>query len=134
VLLLHTAQEIELTFVDLVQRQNVSAPDGEWTWWLASPKGRQERNTLAMTLAEQLHVSETLYLLFGSGRPWPASWLPTEEEILQLEEVVSGARQLWIDCGFKNIKGNPKCHLIFDGHLVHQFRKYGGLADKNEDA
>jgi hypothetical protein len=58
--------------------------------------------------------------------------LPTEAEVLQLEKVISEAKALWIECGF-NIKGNPKCHLIFDGHLLHQFRKYGGLADKNED-
>jgi hypothetical protein len=58
--------------------------------------------------------------------------LPTEAEVLQLEKVVLDAKTLWIECGF-NVKGNPKCHLIFDGHLVHQFRKYGGLSDKNED-
>jgi hypothetical protein len=57
---------------------------------------------------------------------------PTEEEVLQLEKVVLDAKTLWTECGF-NITGNPKCHLIFDGHLVYQFRKYGGLADKNED-
>jgi tetratricopeptide (TPR) repeat protein len=58
--------------------------------------------------------------------------LPTEAEVVRLAKVVLDAKTLWLDCGF-NIKGNPKCHLIFDGHLVHQFRKYGGLADKNED-
>jgi hypothetical protein len=58
--------------------------------------------------------------------------LPTEAEIVQLEKVVADAKTLWLDCGF-NIKGNPKCHLIFDGHLVHQFLKYGGLANKTED-
>jgi hypothetical protein len=58
--------------------------------------------------------------------------LPTEAEVLRLEKVIADAKSLWIECGF-NIKGNPKCHLVFDGHLLHQFRKYGGLADKNED-
>jgi hypothetical protein len=58
--------------------------------------------------------------------------LPAEEEVLQLEKVVLDAKPLWIECGF-NVKGNPKCHLIFDDHLVHQFRECGGLADKNED-
>jgi hypothetical protein len=51
--------------------------------------------------------------------------LPTEEEVLQLEKVVLDAKTLWIECGF-SIKGNPKCHLIFDGHLVHHF---GSAAD-----
>ena len=52
--------------------------------------------------------------------------LPTEAEVLLLEKVILDAKALWIECGF-NVKGNPKCHLIFDGHLLHQFRKYGGL-------
>jgi hypothetical protein len=58
--------------------------------------------------------------------------LPTESEVLQFEKVILDAKALWIECGF-NVKGNPKCHLTFDGHLLHQFRKHGGLADKNED-
>jgi hypothetical protein len=58
--------------------------------------------------------------------------LPTEAEVLQLEKVILDAKALWIECGF-NVKGNPKCHLIFDGHLLHQPRKCGGLADENED-
>jgi hypothetical protein len=27
----------------------------------------------------------------------------------------------------------PKWHLTFDGHLLHQFNKYGGLADKSDE-
>ena len=27
----------------------------------------------------------------------------------------------------------PKWHLTFDGHLLHQFKKYGGLADKSDE-
>jgi hypothetical protein len=27
----------------------------------------------------------------------------------------------------------PKWHLTFDGHLLEQFKKYGGLADKSSD-
>jgi hypothetical protein len=46
---------------------------------------------------------------------------------------VIDARNLWIKCGF-NVEGNPRCHLIFCGHLGHQFwKKCGGLSDENED-
>jgi hypothetical protein len=44
--------------VDLVQRQNASIPWGEWPWWLATPAGKT-RHKSAVTLAEQLDVSET---------------------------------------------------------------------------
>jgi hypothetical protein len=58
--------------------------------------------------------------------------LPTPEEIQTLETVIEAARVLWLQCGF-NIEGNPKAHLFFDGHLLEQFIKHGGLADKTED-
>jgi hypothetical protein len=28
----------------------------------------------------------------------------------------------------------PKWHLTFDGHLLRQFKKYGGLADKSDES
>jgi hypothetical protein len=58
--------------------------------------------------------------------------LPTPEEIETLKTVIEAARVLWLRCGF-NIDGNPKAHLMFDGHLLAQFIKHGGLADKTED-
>jgi hypothetical protein len=58
--------------------------------------------------------------------------LPTPEEIETLKTVIEAARVLWLQCGF-NIDGNPKAHLMFDGHLLAQFIKHGGLADKTED-
>jgi hypothetical protein len=58
--------------------------------------------------------------------------LPTPEEIQTLKTVIEGARVLWLQCGF-NIDGNPKAHLMFDGHMLAQFVKHGGLADKTED-
>jgi hypothetical protein len=27
----------------------------------------------------------------------------------------------------------PKWHLTFDGHLLEQFKKFGGLADKSDE-
>jgi hypothetical protein len=58
--------------------------------------------------------------------------LPMEAEVHQLAKVVLDAQTLWLNCSF-NINENLKCHLIFYGHLVHQFWKYGGLPNKNED-
>jgi hypothetical protein len=58
--------------------------------------------------------------------------LPTPEEIETLKTVIEAARVLWLRCGF-NIDGNPKAHLMFDGHLLAQFIKHGGPADETED-
>jgi hypothetical protein len=58
--------------------------------------------------------------------------LPNPEAIQTLKTVIEGARVLWLQCGF-NIEGNPKAHLMFDGHMLAQFVKHGGLADKTED-
>ena len=68
------------------------------------------------------------------GRYWersPPCW--DRDSTLAWESHFEGESSLDSECGF-NIKGNPKCHLAFDSHLLHQFWKYGGgLADKNED-
>jgi hypothetical protein len=59
--------------------------------------------------------------------------LPTPEEIQTLKTVIEDdARVLWLQCDF-NIEGNPKAHLVFDGHMLEKFVKHGGLADKTED-
>jgi hypothetical protein len=59
--------------------------------------------------------------------------LPTPEDIQTLKAVIEAARVLWLQCDF-NIEGNPKAHLVFDGHMLEQFVKHGGLADKTEDS
>ena len=38
---------------------------------------------------------------------------------------------MWIRMKLTTIQ--PKWHLTFDGHLFHQFNKYGGLADKSDE-
>jgi hypothetical protein len=57
--------------------------------------------------------------------------LPTEEYINQLERAVKAARASWPAMGLTT--NQPKWHLTFDGHFVHQVQKYGGLADKSDE-
>jgi hypothetical protein len=70
--------------------------------------------------------------LFSHIRGVDEGLLPTEEQIEALERIVEQTRKLWIGCGLTTLQ--PKWHLIFDGHLIDQVRREGGLADKNDDA
>jgi len=57
--------------------------------------------------------------------------LPTGVQIQHLTDAISEAKTLWLT---KNIgNAQPKWHLTFDGHLLQQVIKYGGLADKSDD-
>ncbi len=119
-------------------RQQMSTATQFCEDWLALALdvwSREQTNITEAEILERLGKYENLLgkldVIYSTVRG-VEGLLPTETEVLQLEKVVLDAKTLWIECGF-NVKGNPKCHLIFDGHLVHQFRKYGGLSDKNED-
>jgi len=45
--------------------------------------------------------------------------------------VITQAKALWLQ--MKLGYAQPKWHLTFDGHLLQQVIKYGGLADKSDD-
>ena len=74
-----------------------------------------------------------LDVVFSMGLVRGVDFLPpTPEEIKTLKMLIEEAQISWLQCGF-NIEGNPKAHLMFDGHLLAQLIKHGGLADKIED-
>lgn len=58
--------------------------------------------------------------------------LPTDEFVNKLDADIKLGKEAWLDAGL-NIKGHPKAHLAFDGHLLDQVKEFGGLADKGED-
>ena len=60
-----------------------------------------------------------------------AGLLPTDEQIEQLRKATANAKAMWLDMGMGTLQ--PKWHLTFDGHLLHQVTTYGGLADKADD-
>jgi hypothetical protein len=57
--------------------------------------------------------------------------LPTDEDVMKLEHAIDKARELWLTMGLGTKR--PKWHLLFDGHLLHQYKTFGGLADKADD-
>jgi hypothetical protein len=58
--------------------------------------------------------------------------LPTSDELDKLESTIATAKTSWLALGL-NIALNPKAHLLFDGHLIEQMRRHGGIADKADD-
>jgi hypothetical protein len=60
-----------------------------------------------------------------------AGLLPTEDQIVTLEQTIEPTRVLWLQSGWST--DQPKWHLLFDGHLVDQVRMFWGLADKLND-
>lgn len=60
-----------------------------------------------------------------------AGLLPTEDQINQLRTALTKAKATWLSMNVGTRQ--PKWHLTFDGHLLQQVIKYGGLADKSDD-
>jgi len=58
--------------------------------------------------------------------------LPTLQQIDTLEKALGDCKSLWLQMHLSTLQ--PKWHLTFDGHLLHQIRKHGGLADKADDS
>ena len=55
--------------------------------------------------------------------------MPTDEQKESLANALKEAKTLWLLMGLSTLQ--PKWHLTFDGHLLDQVTKYGGLADKS---
>jgi hypothetical protein len=58
--------------------------------------------------------------------------LPTDAQKLSLQVSLEQAKSLWLAMDLSTLV-QPKWHLTFDGQLLHQFNKYGGLADKSDE-
>ncbi len=94
----------------------------------------QSRLTEVQVKAEIAKFGKILGLfdsIFAQVRGVEAGLLPTEEQILKLEETIDMTGKLWLERGWST--DQPKWHLVFDGHLVDQVRFFWGLADKLDD-
>jgi hypothetical protein len=48
-----------------------------------------------------------------------------------LQTALLEAKELWLAMNLSTLQ--PKWHLTFYGHLLEQFNRYGGLADKSDE-
>jgi len=69
--------------------------------------------------------------IWSNVRGIDAGLLPTEAQIDYLRKATSKAKALWKEMSIGTLQ--PKWHLTFDGHLLAQVIRYGGLADKADD-
>ena len=60
-----------------------------------------------------------------------AGLLPTDAQVQHLRRAITEGKTLWLGVRLTTLQ--PKWHLTFDGHLLHQVITCGGLADKADD-
>jgi len=60
----------------------------------------------------------------GAGLP------PTNDQTEQLKKTTVDGKEMWNDMNIGALQ--PKWHMAFDGHLLHQVIKHGGLADESD--
>jgi hypothetical protein len=70
--------------------------------------------------------------IWSSVRRIDCGLLPTQAQIEQLSIALTKCRKLWVQMGLSTKQ--PKWHLTFDGHLLYQVGRRGGLADKGDDS
>ena len=73
----------------------------------------------------------TLDAIWSSVRGTDSGLLPADVQLEHLKKSLHDGKELWLSMGTKTKQ--PKWHLTFDGHLLCQVRKCGGLADKADD-
>ena len=91
-----------------------------------------EERVMVATCSEYCRLLGLLDLIWSTVRGLEAGLLPTLEQTTSLENALSEAKKLWLT--MKLSTRQPKWHLTFDGHLLRQFKKYGGLADKSDES
>jgi hypothetical protein len=73
-----------------------------------------------------------LDVVWSSVRGIEAGLLPTDAQKLALQVALLETKELWIKMELTTQQ--PKWHLTFDGHLLEQYGKFGGLADKSDES
>ena len=87
--------------------------------------------TVEFKCNEYCRLLGLLDAIWSTVRGLHSGLLPTEEQRQSLEDALKQAKTLWLQMGLSTLQ--PKWHLTFDGHLLDQFTKFGGLADKSDE-
>ena len=69
--------------------------------------------------------------IWSTVRGLHSGLLPDDNQTQSLADALEEAKALWLQMGLSTLQ--PKWHLTFDGHLLDQFKKYKGLADKSDE-
>jgi len=88
----------------------------------------EEINSKCAQFARMLGLLDAIW---SNVRGIDGGLLPTEAQIEHLQNATREGKTLWKQMELGTAQ--PKWHMTFDGHLVQQVIKYGGLADKADD-
>lgn len=88
--------------------------------------------TVTATCRQYCRLLGLLDAIWSTVRGVDAGLLPTTEQKASLADALAEAKALWLRMKLTTLQ--PKWHLTFDGHLLDQFTKFGGLADKSDES
>lgn len=87
--------------------------------------------TVRATCQDYCRLFGLLDAIWSTVRGLDAGLLPTEDQTTTLANALTKAKALWLQMKLSTLQ--PKWHLTFDGHLLDQFTKFGGMADKSDE-
>ena len=88
-------------------------------------------NDVATKCNNSCSLMGLLDAIWSSVRGLDTGLLPTDEQTESLADALKKGKALWLRMGLSTRQ--PKWHLTDDGHLLDQFTKFGGLADKSDE-
>jgi hypothetical protein len=95
------------------------------------PTSMASEDTVRSTCETYARLLGLLDAIWSTVRGQDAGLLPSNDQKIMLQTALLQAKELWLDMKLSTLQ--PKWHLTFDGHLLEQFSKYGGLADKSDE-
>jgi hypothetical protein len=98
---------------------------------LANKTATATNEMIQSTCRQYCRLLGLLDAIWSSVRGLDAGLLPTDAQQLLLQTALLEAKELWLTMDLSTLQ--PKWHLTFDGHLLEQFKRYGGLADKSDE-
>ena len=87
--------------------------------------------TVTLKFKEYSRLFGLLDAIWSSVRGIDSGLLPNDQDIKNLDDALTQAKTLWVAMNLTTLQ--PKWHLTFDGHLLSQYKKFGGLADKSDE-
>jgi hypothetical protein len=87
--------------------------------------------TVEAKCSEYSRLLGLLDAIWSTVRGIDAGLLPTNQQTTNLAKALDEAKKLWLAMKLSTLQ--PKWHLTFDGHLLDQFKRFGGLADKSDE-
>lgn len=107
------------------------AEPGFYASCLARKKQTITDEAIELKCRQYARLFGLLDAIWSSVRGIDAGLLPTDAQVESLKVALEKGKALWLEMGLTTLQ--PKWHLTFDGHLLEQYKLYGGIADKSDE-